>query len=182
MWRAIDRQWRYGVRSAARQGVVVEQTLNRGDIERFFALCEAIGQRKEFDVSGSEALLSALLSTRDGGVEARLFVARYHEGLAAGAVVLRCGRTLHYFWGAVDRAYAKQRAGEAVHGAIIDWAIEQGIERYDLEGIDPAANPGTYAFKMKMGAREVVLPGRRAYPLTIAGRAAITAGRLLGKL
>jgi lipid II:glycine glycyltransferase (peptidoglycan interpeptide bridge formation enzyme) len=64
----------------------------------------------------------------------------------------------------------------------MDWALENGIERYDLEGIDPERNPGTYRFKIKMGGRPVELPGKRAYPLGAAGRVALSVGRWMGKL
>jgi lipid II:glycine glycyltransferase (peptidoglycan interpeptide bridge formation enzyme) len=183
VWSAIDSQWRYGVRSAGRAGVVIEQTRDEGDVETFFALCEQISQRKGFELPGSRELLRALVcAPATGAVEARLFVARLGAALAAGALVLRSGRSLHYFWGGVDRRFPKQRAGEAVQWGVMDWALENGIERYDLEGIDPERNPGTYRFKIKMGGRPVELPGKRAYPLGAAGRVALSVGRWMGKL
>lgn len=183
VWKAIDQQWRYGVRSAGRAGVVVEQTRAAADSEIFFALCQAISGTKKFELRGSAALLDALLAVGvERAIETRLFVARFQGEIAAGAAVLRSGKSLHYFWGAVDRRFSKQRPGEAVHGAILDWAIEHGLERYDLEGIDQVANPGTYQFKMKMGAVERDLPGRHAYPLNALGRLALAAGRKLGRI
>lgn len=183
VWKAIDPQWRYGVRRAGRYGVVVEQTRHPADVSTFAALCALISRQKKFDLALSQALLTALLAagTPDAS-ETRLFVARSAGKVAAGAAVLRSGRSLHYFWGAVDRAFAKQRPGEAVHGAIIEWALQNGIERYDLEGIDPVNNPGTYQFKMKMGAVEIDLPGRRAYPLNTLGKMALAVGKRLGRI
>jgi lipid II:glycine glycyltransferase (peptidoglycan interpeptide bridge formation enzyme) len=183
VWKAIDQQWRYGVRSAGRYGIVVEQTSVPADATAFFSLCERVSRRKGFDLPGSAELLQMLLCgsiSPDAG--AHLFVARFKSAIVGGAAVLRCGQSLHYFWGAVDRAFAKQRPGEAVHGAIIDWALGQGIARYDLEGIDPVQNPGTYRFKMKMGAVAVTLPGRRAYPLRPLGRVMLSVGQRLGRL
>lgn len=183
LWSALDSQWRYGVRSAGRAGIVVEQSRGSGDIPKFFDLCEQISREKKFALPGSEPLLRALCAAPpSANAEARLFVARFDGKLAAGAMVLRCGRSLHYFWGAVDRCFAKQRPGEAVQWGIIEWAVENGLETYDLEGIDPENNPGTYQFKMKMGGKEVALPGKRAYSLSISGRIALKAGRWLGKI
>lgn len=183
VWKSIDPQWRYGVRSAGRLGVIVEQSHSPDDATTFFRLCEAISGKKGFDLSGSAELLNALLVSSAGrAVETRLFVARFNGAVAGGAAVLRCGKTLHYFWGAVDRAFSKQRPGEAVHGAILDWALAHDVERYDLEGIDQVANPGTYQFKMKMGATEVDLVGRTAYPLNLRGRLALAVGQRFGRI
>lgn len=183
VWKATDRQWRYGVRAAERAGVIVQQTRSGSDAEAFFLLCEAVSRRKKFELPGSAALLKALLQRPLApDVEARLFEARVDARLAAGAVVLRVGSSLHYFWGGVDRAFSKQRVGEAVQGAILEWALDAGITRYDLEGIDPVANPGTYQFKMKMGAEELELPGRRAFPLSMLGHFALAVGRRMGRL
>jgi len=82
----------------------------------------------------------------------------------------------------VDRRFAKQRPGEALQWGIIEWALTLGIQTYDLEGIDPASNSGTSRFKMKMGGRKVELPGKRAYPLTVAGRTMLRVGQWLGKV
>ena len=62
------------------------------------------------------------------------------------------------------------RAGEAVHWAAIEWGLAMGCTRYDLEGIDPQGNPGTYKFKKKMGGTEVALSGKRYIPIGTYGR------------
>lgn len=152
LWQVLDKQWRYGVGRARREGVICEQTQDEQDIACFFALCKDISHSKGFQLPGSFELVARLLrSDHCGGVSAHLFVARVPGGLGAGACILRCGRSVHYLWGASDRRHAKFRAGEAVQWAVIEWAIEQGCELYDLEGIDPVKNPGVYEFKKKMG-------------------------------
>ena len=183
LWGALDSQWRYGARSAGRAGVVVEQSRDFEDVTRFYGLCEQISKDKKFALPGSEPLLRALSAAPPSAdAEARLFVARFDGNLAAGAMVLRCGRSLHYFWGATDRRFSKQRPSEAVQWGIIEWAVENGLETYDLEGIDPENNMGTYQFKMKMGGKEIDLPGKCAYPLNSTGRIAVRVGQWLGKI
>lgn len=180
----LHKQWRYGVRAAERAGVVIEQSKAQEDIAAFFELCGEISKKKEFVFPGSEQLLAVLLlhSPSSPDTEARLFLARFEGKIAGGALVLRCGRSLHYFWGASDRAFARQRPGEAVQWAVMEWALSQGLEVYDLEGIDPENNPGVCAFKRKMGGEEITLSGKHAFPLRIVGRVALTAGRWLKKI
>jgi CelD/BcsL family acetyltransferase involved in cellulose biosynthesis len=118
-----------------------------------------------------EPLLSALLeSPVDAPVASRLFIATFDGHLTAGAFIIRCGRHIHNVWGATDRELAKNRPGEALHWAIVEWALVTGCTLYDLEGIDPKGNAGTYEFKRKMGGEEIVLPDIQLSPLDWGGR------------
>jgi lipid II:glycine glycyltransferase (peptidoglycan interpeptide bridge formation enzyme) len=168
----LDSQWRYGARRAIREGVTVEQTSRADDVAVFFGLCESISAAKRFALPGSRALVENLLrlSREPSAVQARLFVARFQGALVAGALVIHAGARAHYFWGGVDRAHSKLRAGEAVQWAVLEWAVGAGLRLYDLEGVDPERNPGTYEFKKKMGGRLMALPDRVISPLTWRGR------------
>jgi hypothetical protein len=180
LWQELDKQWRYGVGRARREGVICESTGDDNDIASFFSLCREISSSKGFQLPGSLGLISRLLKVNFcADTSAHLFVARVPEGLAAGACILRCGRSIHYFWGASDRRFSKYRAGEALQWTIIEWGIERGCLLYDLEGIDPVQNPGVYEFKKKMGGRIVSLEGMRYHPLNLGGRLICGARRVL---
>jgi lipid II:glycine glycyltransferase (peptidoglycan interpeptide bridge formation enzyme) len=171
LWGGLQKKWRHGVGFAKRAGVCVEQTRSPHRVTEFFRLCQAVSESKGFDLPASESLLSALLeSPVDAPVASHLFIATFDGQLAAGAFILRCGRHIHYFWGATDRELAKNRPGEALHWAIIEWALVTGCTLYDLEGIDPKGNAGTYEFKRKMGGKEIGLPGIQLSPLDWRGR------------
>lgn len=171
LWQGLDKQWRYGVGRARRLGVTVGAETGRPVIEAFAALCGTVSLAKRFRLRPSLASFAArLLDGPDGGaIEARLMIARHEDEIAAGAFLIRCGRSLHYLWGATDRAAARTRAGEAVQWAAIKWGLARGCTRYDLEGIDPAGNPGVHAFKKKMGGEELALEGKHYYPLVRRG-------------
>lgn len=182
--RNLDPQWRYGARRAVREGVAVNTTVEQSKAKRFFQMCEKLSQNKGFALPGSEALMIRLICANapSSGVEMRLYVGEVGGELAGGAAVARCGRHLHYFWGASDRRFSKHRVSEAIQWQIIQDGVASGMVRYDLEGIDHAGNPGVCAFKRKMGGREVALQGVGAVPLNWAGRFAVAVGRRLGRL
>ncbi|WP_170265724.1 lipid II:glycine glycyltransferase FemX [Thiohalocapsa marina] len=171
LWQRLDKQWRYGVGRALRVGVSVDTESDTETVNAFFDLCKRVSEAKRFRLPASSGQMLALLQGGlEGAVEARLFIARFRGTPAAGVFVLRCGTTMHYLWGAADRAFSKQRVGEAVQWAAVEWALSQGCRLYDLEGIDPERNPGTYQFKKKMGGREVDLPGEIYVPMGLRGR------------
>jgi len=168
----IDSKMKYGARRALREGIVVAQTRTADDVARFHDLCLEISGTKGFRLSAGKTLMQLLLELAPAGapVCAHLFVARLGEELLAGAFILRSGSSIHYLWGATNREHAKLGAGEALHVAIMEWAVGQGCKRYDLEGIDPVGNPGTYHFKKKFGGEEVALAAQTLEPLGVAGR------------
>jgi hypothetical protein len=170
LYKKLDKL-RYGVGRARRERVIVNAVASDSDVERFFSMCETVAETKDFKLDESIALLRALLTSTRESIESRLFLARLDGVILAGAFIIRCGRSLHYFWGATDRSAARVRAAEAVQWAVLEWGVAQGCTRYDLEGIDPIGNPGTYAFKKKMGGEEVALAGKHYYPLGLRGRA-----------
>lgn len=171
LWQQLDKGWRYGVGRAERCGVQVAQTDAPARVEGFYRLCQAISQDKGFLLPSSAPLMQALIHRGGSGpVQARLFLATYEGRLGAGAFILRCGSSIHYLWGGTDRELSKYRVGEAVQWRVIEWALEEGIRLYDLEGVDPDNNPGTYAFKKKMGGRELALVPRSFCPLSVRGR------------
>jgi len=180
----MDAQWRYGARRALREGVVIATSVAAGQIRTFHALCRAISARKGFELPGSEALMLRLLQTSrpDAAVEARLFIARIDDAVAGGVFILRAGHNIHYLWGAVDRAHSRARAGEALQWAVIEWGLAQGCTRYDLEGIDPASNPGTYQFKKKMGGTEIQLQEQLERALDWRGALMLQALRIKRRL
>jgi peptidoglycan pentaglycine glycine transferase (the first glycine) len=170
LWKNLHQEWRRGVGKARREGVVVETTRDVVLIEKYFELCSLISQMKKFELRTSTALIKLLTETGNADAEAHLFVARCADKIAAGAFVFRCGRSIHYFGGASDRAYSRKHPGEALHWAIVEWGLAHGCKCYDLEGIDPKDNPGTYAFKKKMGGEEILLADRRVHAIDVRGR------------
>jgi len=171
IWNKLDKQWRYGVRRAQRLGVAVGSSGSDSDVESFFELCAKVSRAKGFRLPASLKLMKCLLASgKSESVEARLFLARHEKKLGSGIFVIRCGKSMHYFWGGLDRALSRQRVGEAVQWAAIEWALAQGCQRYDLGGISPKENPTVYEFKKKMGGIEVTLVGRQRYPFGLGGR------------
>lgn len=166
LFKNLDKQFRYDVRRAEKDNVVVEQVNNKNDVEAFYQLCNSISLKKGFQLKTSAALMLCLLHENSlADVDSRLFVVKQDNKICAGAFILRCGENIHYLWGGVDRTYAKLRASEAIQWQVIEWALGQNCKQYDLEGIDLKNNPGTYHFKKKMGGTIIALPKERIFIL-----------------
>ena len=61
-------------------------------------------------------------------------------------------------------------------------AINMKVARYDLGGMDPVRNPGVYEFKRQLRGQMVTIPPIRGSALTLRGRIALIAGRVLRRV
>ena len=180
LWENLDKQWRYGVRSAIRFGVVTNIANTQQELSDFYQLCTSISREKKFHFQYSEKFFRHLFHQNHGDVETKLFLAKYENRVVAGAFIFRVGKTIHYMFGAVNRNYAKQRAGELIQWAVIEWAILQNYMLYDLGGINQLENPGVAAFKKKMGGEVVALQDMQLCVLNRRG--ALISGLVKSKL
>ena len=164
LWSNVTKQFRSDVRRSKKLGIVIEKSNEKKYVDEFYQLCRHVSKIKKFTLYGSEKLMSYLLEKSTfKEIESYLFTARHNEKLCGGAFVIRCGSSVHYMWAAVDRALSRFNIGEAIQWEIIEWALEKKCRLYDLEGIDPKKNPGTYHFKKKLGGEIISLPRKRIY-------------------
>lgn len=109
----------------------------------------------------------------------RLFLAKVDGGNWRRFIDSQVGKAIHYMWGASNRAYSKLRGvSEAVQWGVIEWAMAEGCTLYDLEGIDPINNPGSYQFKKKWAAVRWFLQCKSSHSLSWRGAVIQLAGRL----
>ena len=107
LWAALDKQWRYGVRSAQRSGVQTIIATENQDISQFYYLCMSIGSSKKFQFQYKQSFLHYLLEHSDkNGAEAKLFLVKIDNIIAAGVFIVRIGKNCHYMFGAMNRKYS----------------------------------------------------------------------------
>lgn len=86
------------------------------------------------------------------------------EGEAcAGIVCSAIGKTAVYLFGATSNSGLKKRGSYLLHWKLIEWLKHAGFATYDLHGINPLTNPGTYKFKSDLcgdNGRDVYFAGR----------------------
>jgi lipid II:glycine glycyltransferase (peptidoglycan interpeptide bridge formation enzyme) len=174
LWDNLDTTFRRHVRNAKRKNVIVEQSKDLNDVQAFYNLCKLTSQEKGFDLHTSESSLNKLILEKElSTVTSHLFVARLEGQFCGGLFVMRSGNSIHNWLAAIDRKYAKHSIGELLHWEVVEWAVKQQCERYDLEGIDKKNNRSVYTFKMKMGGDVVAFPGLEFRPLNLVAKLAV---------
>lgn len=201
MLASFDKDTRYAVRRAEREGIVVSSTANATDLRAIDALHDLVLQtqaRAGFPRPALERYRIAWRGLAAAG-RATIFEARHAERLlASGMLVTEGDRSFYLFAGSVreEHGEVKRYPSYALQWAMMRHARDAGVRIHDLWGIAPeTAGPehpwyGVGLFKKGFGGRAVVWAGswdivvdRTLYRLRgVAGRARSAGGRLAGRL
>ena len=166
----FDKDTRYGVRRAEREGVAVtahEDADSTGAIDALHELVRETQRRAGFPMPPLERYRVAWRALAGAGRAVILEARREGELLASGMVVIEGDRSFYLFSGSrrEERGEPKRYASYALQWAMMRLARERGVRRHDLWGIaPPGAGPdhpwhGVGLFKKGFGGEEVVWAG-----------------------
>jgi hypothetical protein len=134
--RSLEQKWRYNLRQSFRHGLRFEAGEPQ-QLGEFDALYKAMSDRKRFADHSAYGSFDRFMEEIVPEARPRLFFVRKDGELVAGAVVLTCGRTAVYLYGATNAAALPLRAGYFMHWHIIAWLRENTqAQWYDLGGTD----------------------------------------------
>jgi lipid II:glycine glycyltransferase (peptidoglycan interpeptide bridge formation enzyme) len=166
----FDKDTRYAVRRAEREGVRVEISEDAGDTAAIDALHGLVGEtqrRAGFPMPPLERYRVAWRAL--AGVGRAVILEGRRDGvlLASGMVVIEGARSYYLFSGSrrEERGEPKHYASYALQWAMMRLARDRGAREHDLWGIAPAgAGPdhpwhGVALFKKGFGGREVAWAG-----------------------
>lgn len=166
----FDKDTRYGVRRAEREGVVVSVIEDGSDEVAIDSLHELVAEtqrRAGFPMPARDRYRVAWRSLAGAGRAAILQARREDELLAAAMVVFEGDRSFYLFSGSRREAQGepKRYASYAVQWAMMRLARERGCRTHDLWGVAPPGSGPDHAwhgiglFKKGFGGREVVWAG-----------------------
>jgi peptidoglycan pentaglycine glycine transferase (the first glycine) len=166
----FDKDTRYAVRRAEREGVRVELTEDPNDETAIDALHGLVGEtqrRAGFPMPPLERYRVAWRAL--AGMDRAVILEARREGelLASGMVVVEGDRSFYLFSGSrrEERGEPKRYASYALQWAMMRMARERGVRVHDLWGVaPPGAGPdhawhGVGLFKKGFGGREVTWAG-----------------------
>ncbi len=152
-------KWRTDLNRGERGGLRVVRSAEAKDVAALQPLLSDLAKRKGFGVAQDARFFARAAAHGMTGDAAFVALLAYRgEELVAGHVGAFAGDTAVYLLGAADAAGREARAAFVLQWAVIEYAKARGLRRYDLGGIDRAANPQVYRFKARMGGTEIERP------------------------
>jgi hypothetical protein len=151
---ALDQKWRNRLNKAEKSGLDVR-------VARDESLFDALGQihnemlTRKGPVEVSDLVhLKAIQRSLSSGQKLSVILSSLKGEPCAGGVFTALGDTGIYLRGATSDAGLKTNGSYLVHWAFVRWLKENSFRYYDLNGINPEANPGTYHFKRGLAGKQ----------------------------
>jgi len=155
--------WRRQLKSAERNGLEILEGSGDELFEMFTEIYRETVSRKGFlrpDDFGDFRSIQARLPDE---LKMRIMLCRSGQDVCAGLVCSAIGSTGIYLFGATSNSGLKSRGSYLLHWKLVEWLKHNRFAVYDLNGINPVTNPGTYRFKNDMcgeHGRDVAFFGR----------------------
>ena len=144
---SFNKTWRKYLRRAERDGVTTRRDQSDDAFTHAVGLHDALRDRKGFGVSLDGAFYRALQRELPPEHRMTVILAELDGQVVGMNLVSPLGDTLAGIIGATTREGAEKNAAYLLEWDAVKMAVELGLKRYDLGGIDPEENPGVYTFK-----------------------------------
>jgi Acetyltransferase (GNAT) domain len=160
---ALDQKWRNRLNRAQKLGL--ELICGDADalFEEFAQVHHEMSTRKGLVAPNDLDHLRMVQRDLPSAHKLRVILCRLNGEPCAGAIFSAMGTTAVYLKGATSDNGLQTNGSYLVQWAFLRWAKEQGFSHYDLNGIHPEENPGTYHFKRGLAGkhgRDVEFLGR----------------------
>jgi hypothetical protein len=143
----LKKHWRRNLQRSVQSALTVRQTDRSDGLETLIRLYREMRARKGyvdfFDIDHYRALQIGL----PPGMKLKIFIAEHAGQPVAAIAVSRLGDTAVCLLAATGDAGLRVAPSYLLQWRAIEWLREAGTHWYDLGGVNPERNPGTYRFK-----------------------------------
>ena len=119
----------------------------------FMLLYRALLDRKQFKEPSSIAEFRAIQRRLPDDQRLRIFLTGRDSVPSCGAICTALGDTGVYLFGACNDSGMSTNGSYLIQWRAIQWMKQQGCRWYNLNGVNPEKNPGTYHFKAGVAGR-----------------------------
>ena len=171
---AMKSHWKRELKVAEKGQVEVLEGNSEELFDRFIAIYKVMVARKKFVEPNDIFQFRKIQSLLPESQKMRILLCVSGEEVYSGVITSAIGNTAVYLFGATSDTGLKSRGSYLLQWKILPWLKERGIETYNLNGINPAANPGTYKFKHDFAGdtgRDVYYLGR--FDASVTGLSAL---------
>jgi len=151
---SFDQKWRNCLNRAEKNGL--ELIMGDEDLlfEKIRPMFDEMVQRKGLDLEGDIEHLRKVQKDLHGPLKMKVALCLLNGELCAGAIFSAMGTSGIYLVGATSNIGMKTNGSYLLQWAFITWMKEAGFQSYDLNGINPDTNPGTYKFKLGVAGKK----------------------------
>ena len=155
--------WKRELKIAERIGLEVVEGAEDEIFEVFISIYEEMVSRKKFITSNDIDQFRSIQARLPEKFKMKIMLCKSRDRVCAGLVYSAIGKTAIYLFGATSNAGRKTSGSYLLQSRLVERLKQDGVAVYNLNGINPVTNPGTYKFKSDLAGkngRDVYFLGR----------------------
>jgi lipid II:glycine glycyltransferase (peptidoglycan interpeptide bridge formation enzyme) len=139
--------WHRYLKVAEKNGLVIVEGSDDNLFEMFVEIYKQMIARKRFLEPNDINEFRRIQGRLPDKLKMRVMLCKSGDEVCAGLVCSAIGNTAVYLFGATSDSGLNRRGSYLLHWKLIEWLKQNDFAVYDLNGINPKTNPGTYKFK-----------------------------------
>jgi hypothetical protein len=182
--KGLRQHWRRYLKVAEKSELEIVEGTDDSVFEIFVKIYKEMVARKKFPEPNDINQFRLIQRRLPDKFKMKVLLCRSGGEVCAGLICSLIGNTAVYLFGATSDYGLKLRGAYLLHWKLIEWLKENSAEFYDLNGIDPVVNPGTYKFKADLcgnNGKDVYFLGRFDSYTNMLSRSSVEAGDSLRK-
>lgn len=182
LYRELRPHWQRELKIAEKQKLEIVEGSEDELFEIFIGMYREMVARKKFHEPNDIDEFRTIQERLPVESKMKVMLCRSIEGVCAGLICSVVGGTAIYLFGATSTAGMKSRGSYLLQWKLIEWLKRGLVPRYDLNGINPETNSGTYKFKRDLAGnkgRDVRFLGRFESCESMVSLACVSVGERL---
>ena len=143
----FKQKWRNCLNRADRNQLEIIEGTDDGLFSDFIGIYRELLNRKKFEEPNDINEFRAIQNELPVKSKMGIFLCRTNGLSSAGAICTAIGETGIYLFGATNDEGMKNKGSYLLQWQAIQWMKNNGCRYYNLNGINPELNPGSYHFK-----------------------------------
>jgi hypothetical protein len=149
----LDQKWRNCLNRAERNQLKIIEGTEDSLFADFIGIYRDLLRRKKFPEPNDINEFRMIQRELPTEFKMRIFLCRSNGSSSAGAICTAIGDTGVYLFGASNDQGMANKGSYLAQWKAIQWMKNSGCRYYNLNGINPLTNPGTYHFKAGLSGK-----------------------------
>jgi hypothetical protein len=151
----LDQKWRNQLNRAEKNGLKLIEGNDGQAYHLFASIYKEMWARKKFETSVDVDEFSRIQESLAESERMKVLICSQGDTPVAGIVCSKMGNTAIYLLGATSDSGLQAKGAYLLQWAMIQRLKADGVQFYDLGGINPESNPGVYHFKQGLSGQDV---------------------------
>jgi lipid II:glycine glycyltransferase (peptidoglycan interpeptide bridge formation enzyme) len=146
----LSSHWKRGLKVGEKNNLEITEGTGDELFGSFIGIYDEKLERKKFSSDADVHQFRLIQSQLPEALRMRVLLGKSDGVLYAGIIYTRIGNSAYFLLGATSNSGMKSKGSYLLQWKVIESLKDQGATIYNLYGIDPVKNPGTYRFKAEL--------------------------------